>query len=53
MLEITKIYPLDAIFDNPEEVPEDVREDCVAAQWYPTKMVNEDNMMLFCAGKSQ
>lgn len=29
MLEITKIYPLDAVFDNPEDVPEDVRENCL------------------------
>lgn len=25
-MEITKIYPLDAVFDNPEDVPEEVRE---------------------------
>lgn len=23
-MEIAKIYPLDAVFDNPEDVPEDV-----------------------------
>jgi len=25
-MEITKVYPLDAVFDNPEDVPEDVME---------------------------
>ncbi|OWM69239.1 hypothetical protein CDL15_Pgr025426 [Punica granatum] len=25
MLEITKIYPLDAVFDNPEDVPEEIK----------------------------
>ncbi|KAF2286217.1 hypothetical protein GH714_011806 [Hevea brasiliensis] len=25
LMEITKIYPLDAVFDNPEDVPEDVK----------------------------
>lgn len=25
-MEITKVYPLDAVYDNPEDVPEDVRE---------------------------
>lgn len=24
LMEITKVYPLDAVFDNPEDVPEDV-----------------------------
>lgn len=24
-MEITKVYPLDAVFDNPEAVPEDVQ----------------------------
>lgn len=24
MLEIAKVYPLDAVFDTPEDVPEDV-----------------------------
>lgn len=24
-MEITKVYPLDAVFDNPEDVPEDVK----------------------------
>lgn len=23
-MEITKVYPLDAVFDNPDDVPEDV-----------------------------
>jgi len=23
-MDITKVYPLDAVFDNPEDVPEDV-----------------------------
>ena len=26
LLEIAKVYPLDAVFDTPEDVPEDVRE---------------------------
>lgn len=26
-IEIEKIYPLDAVFDNPEDVPQDVRDD--------------------------
>ena len=25
-MEIKKVYPLDAVFDNPDDVPEDVRE---------------------------
>ncbi|KAK1282577.1 hypothetical protein QJS10_CPB22g01482 [Acorus calamus] len=25
LMEITKVYPLDAVFDNPEDVPEDVK----------------------------
>jgi enoyl-[acyl-carrier protein] reductase I len=25
-MEITKVYPLDAVFDNPEDVPEDVMD---------------------------
>ncbi|KAG2398028.1 Enoyl-[acyl-carrier-protein] reductase [Vigna angularis] len=25
MMEITKVYPLDAVFDNPDEVPEDIK----------------------------
>ena len=25
MLEFAKVYPLDAVFDSPEDVPEDVR----------------------------
>ncbi|KAK2997719.1 hypothetical protein RJ639_024858, partial [Escallonia herrerae] len=25
LMEITKIYPLDAVFDNPEDVPEDIK----------------------------
>lgn len=25
-MEITKVYALDAVFDNPEDVPEDVME---------------------------
>lgn len=25
LMEIKKVYPLDAVFDNPEDVPEDVR----------------------------
>jgi enoyl-[acyl-carrier protein] reductase I len=25
MMEITKVYPLDAVFDNPEDVPEDIK----------------------------
>lgn len=24
LMEITKVYPLDAVFDTPEDVPEDV-----------------------------
>lgn len=24
LMEITKVYPLDAVFDSPEDVPEDV-----------------------------
>jgi enoyl-[acyl-carrier protein] reductase I len=24
LMEITKVYPLDAVFDNPDDVPEDV-----------------------------
>lgn len=26
LMEITKVYPLDAVFDNPDDVPEDVLE---------------------------
>lgn len=26
LMEITKVYPLDAVFDNPEDVPEEVRD---------------------------
>lgn len=26
LMEITKVYPLDAVFDNPEDVPEDVMD---------------------------
>ena len=25
-MEIAKVYPLDAVFDNPEDVPEDVNK---------------------------
>ena len=25
-MEITKVYPLDAVFDNPDDVPEDVMD---------------------------
>ena len=25
-MEIAKVYPLDAVYDSPEDVPEDVRE---------------------------
>lgn len=25
LMEITKVYPLDAVYDTPEDVPEDVR----------------------------
>jgi len=25
-MEITKVYPLDAVYDTPEDVPEDVSE---------------------------
>ena len=26
LMDITKVYPLDAVFDNPEDVPEDVMD---------------------------
>jgi len=26
LMEITKVYPLDAVYDTPEDVPEDVSE---------------------------
>lgn len=26
-MEITKVYPLDAVYDSPEDVPEDVIEE--------------------------
>jgi len=26
MMQITKVYPLDAVFDNPDDVPEDVKK---------------------------
>jgi hypothetical protein len=26
LMEITKVYPLDAVYDTPEDVPEDVRK---------------------------
>jgi enoyl-[acyl-carrier protein] reductase I len=26
-MDITKVYPLDAVFDNPEDVPEDVMDE--------------------------
>ena len=25
-MEITKVYPLDAVFDNPDDIPEDVMD---------------------------
>lgn len=25
-MQITKVYPLDAVFDNPDDVPEDVKK---------------------------
>lgn len=28
-MEIAKIYPLDAVFDNPNDVPEDVQISCL------------------------
>jgi len=28
-MEITKVYPLDAVFDNLEDVPEDVNNRCL------------------------
>ncbi|CAL5437816.1 unnamed protein product [Camellia sinensis] len=31
LMEITKVYPLDAVFDNPEDVPEDVKQKCIKA----------------------
>lgn len=27
-MEISKVYALDAVFDNPEDVPEDVKQKC-------------------------
>lgn len=27
-MDITKVYPLDAVFDNLEDVPEDVKQNC-------------------------
>ena len=36
LMEITKVYPLDAVFDSPEDVPEDVSTSflvkCLSAQ---------------------
>jgi len=31
-MEITKVYPLDAVFDNLEDVPEDVMERFIVLQ---------------------
>lgn len=31
-MEIAKVYPLDAVYDNPEDVPEDVREKSLSYQ---------------------
>lgn len=28
-MEITKVYPLDAVYDNPEDVPEDVMKSSI------------------------
>lgn len=28
LMKITKVYALDAVFDNPEDVPEDVSKKC-------------------------
>ena len=39
-MEITKVYPLDAVFDNPEDVPEDVMEIKV----YKKKIWNGSNL---------
>ena len=29
MLEFAKVYPMDAVFDTPDDVPEDVRTTCL------------------------
>jgi len=31
-MEIAKVYPLDAVYDSPEDVPEDVREKSISYQ---------------------
>jgi len=35
-MEIAKVYPLDAVYDNPEDVPEDVREKSITNYIYKT-----------------
>ena len=36
LMEIAKVYPLDAVYDNPEDVPEDVREKSITNYIYKT-----------------
>ena len=41
MLEFAKIYPMDAVFDTPDDVPEDVRTACLQTchmQLHPSRV---------------
>lgn len=39
-MEITKVYPLDAVYDGPEDVPEDVRWKNTDYLWMLNRKVN-------------
>ncbi|KAG2391635.1 Enoyl-[acyl-carrier-protein] reductase [Vigna angularis] len=41
MMEITKVYPLDAVFDNPDEVPEDVKKKGIGSSKWTVQEVAE------------
>ena len=55
-MEITKVYPLDAVYDSPEDVPEDVISKYSFNSWNEhfkiIYILGEIVMILFGAGKN-